>query len=89
MDFISNHTVTVIDIIIVELEVSKLCIYIHYERNIGKNFSKLGWNCKILIDPTKVIFGYENPYIFFQCTFSNSRSHENTNINSLVPLRLL
>ena len=50
--------------IIVELDEFKICEYIHYGRKIVRNCSKLGLNYQILTNSSKVIFGYENTYIF-------------------------
>ena len=57
MDFILNCTEKVIDNIIVELDELKLVIYIHYGWKISRNYSKLGSNCKILINPAKQFLG--------------------------------
>ena len=62
--FYLNHTAKVIDNIIVELDELELFVHTHYEHKIGRNCSKLGSNCQMLINPAKVFCGYENPYIF-------------------------
>ena len=41
-----------------------LDVLIHNDRKIGTNWSKLGSNCQIMIDPAKMIFRYGSPYIF-------------------------
>ena len=37
----------------------------------------------------KVIFGYGNPYIFFQCNFLSNRNDQKANTNSLVTLLVI
>ena len=64
IDYYFNPTEKVICTVTVEHCKYKLYVYIHYGRSIGINFSKLGSNYQIVTNPAKVIFGYENPYIF-------------------------
>ena len=67
-----NHTENVIDNTLVEFGKFNLFAFIHYGQKISRNYSKLGPNCKILINPAKVIFVYGNPYLYFQfkCLFN-------------------
>ena len=69
--------------IIVELDELKLFVHIHYGRKFGRNCSKLGSSCQILINPAEGIFEYGNPYIF------SNRSPHYANTNSLVPISIL
>ena len=62
IDSFFNHVEKVINTIYVGLEEYKLFVFIHYGRKIGINCYKQGSICQILINPTKEIFGYENPY---------------------------
>ena len=64
-----NPTEKVIDIIMVELDKIKLFLCINYGRKIGINYSRIGSNSQILINPTNVIFEYGNPYIFSDVRF--------------------
>ena len=59
-------TERVIDTIIVRFDEYKLFVLLHCGPESGINYSKQGSNCQVLIYPTKVNFGYENPYIFSQ-----------------------
>ena len=69
MCFIFNHTEQVSNTILVEFYDFKLFVSIHYGRKIGRNCSKLGSNCPILINPAKKIFRNENLYIFSNVNF--------------------
>ena len=80
-----NSTKNVIDTITVELDELKVMISKCYGREIGQNCSKLGFNCQILINSAKVIFGMEIRS-FLKCTFLFNRIYQYANIYSLVSL---
>ena len=70
--------------IIVDLDEIKLFVYIHNGRKIVINYSNVGLNGKILINPGKGIFSYRSVY-FFQYDFLFNKSNQYTITKSLVP----
>ena len=79
--FFSNHTKKVIGTIIVELDESKHLFTIYYGRKFGKNCSKLGSNCQILIILQNKCFLDMEIFIFF----SDVNFYSMNMINPLIP----
>ena len=82
LDFF-KPTYKVNETIIVELDGLKLFIHQQDGRKNSKNFSKLGSDGQLVINPGKGIFGKGNPYIFFQYNFVFNKSFFINNFQKL------
>ena len=77
------------NIIIVKQDKVKIFVYVHCDRKIDTNCSKLGTNCQILLNPAKVILKYRRPHNFSNINFLLNRIHQHGSTNSMVPLLIL